>query len=203
MRSVRLRHEVRHATRDKRWKSRLKTKSERKTSLYGESTRDGGGGQKASCIVRKSDILTARLTSLSSRERWISVTRYVSLERIYFTADWCMKEYYFTRRWKQCQVIANDSSLGKLFSAEMTPPTECSDIFFSNDLILFQNCTCACVFTFEWHLFQRHGVYILIALEIIRSRFRERDAVQLSHFTSASNYTFLRENGTFPRRSTI
>lgn len=29
----------------------------------------GGGRQKASCIVRKSDILTARLTSLSSRER--------------------------------------------------------------------------------------------------------------------------------------
>lgn len=66
-------------------------------SLYGESTKAGEGGrQKASCTVRKSDILTPRLTSLSSRERWISVTRYVSLGRIYFTADWCMKEYYFT-----------------------------------------------------------------------------------------------------------
>lgn len=31
--------------------------------------REARGRQKASCIVRKSDILTARLTSLSSRER--------------------------------------------------------------------------------------------------------------------------------------
>lgn len=37
--------------------------------LWREHAGEGGGRQKASCIVRKSDILTARLTSLSSRER--------------------------------------------------------------------------------------------------------------------------------------
>lgn len=71
MRSVRVRHEVRHATRDRRWKSRLKTKEVGKEDepLWLEHVGEGDGRQKASCIVRKSDILTARLTSLSSRER--------------------------------------------------------------------------------------------------------------------------------------
>lgn len=37
--------------------------------LWREHVGEGDGRQKASCTVRKSDILTARLTSLSSRER--------------------------------------------------------------------------------------------------------------------------------------